>query len=100
LSATGVTLTEAPKRIGGGERHISLRLNHLRTPMRCVGFGFGDDCDGLAGAGGSLDIAYKPVINEYRGMQRVEIQLVDWRPSETAASAASIPNMKAAAVPF
>ena len=82
LSATGVTLTEAPKRIGGGERHIALRLSHLRTPMRCVGFGFGDDCEKLATTSGPIDIAFKPVINEYRGMQRVEVQLVDWRLSE------------------
>lgn len=82
LCATGVTLTEAPKRIGGGERHLSLKLSHLRTPMRCVGFGFGDDCESLTAASGPLDIAFKPVINDFRGMQRVEIQLVDWRVSE------------------
>jgi len=82
MCATGVTLVEAPKRIGGGERHLSLRLSHLRTPMRCVGFGFGDDCEQLTAANGPLDVAFKPVINEYRGMQRVEVQLVDWRPAE------------------
>lgn len=89
LCATGVTLAEAPKRIGGGERHLSMKLSHLRTPMRCVGFGFGDDCEPLTKANGPLDIAFKPVINDFRGMQKVEIQLVDWRLSEakTATSA-------------
>jgi single-stranded-DNA-specific exonuclease len=84
LCATGVTLSEPPKRIGGGERHISLKLAHARTPMRCVGFGFGDDHDELAAMKVPLDVAFKPVINDFRGMQKVEIQLVDWRVSETA----------------
>jgi single-stranded-DNA-specific exonuclease len=88
LCATGVTLAEAPKRIGGGERHLSMKLSHLRTPMRCVGFGFGDDCEQLTKANGPLDIAFKPVINDFRGMQKVEIQLVDWRVSEAKPAAA------------
>lgn len=85
LCATGVTLCEPPKRIGGGEKHISMKLAHARSPMRCVGFGFGDDCDEIATAGVPLDVAFKPVINEFRGMSKVEIQLVDWRVSESAA---------------
>lgn len=87
LCATGVTLTEPPKRIGGGERHLSLKLSHLRTPMRCVGFGFGDDAEQLVAAKGPLDVAFKPVINDFGGRSKVEIQLVDWRVSETSTSA-------------
>ena len=83
LCATGVTLAEPPKRIGGGERHLSLKLNHLRSPMRCVGWNFGDDCEQLANQKSSIDVAFKPVINEFRGMAKVEIQLVDWRVSES-----------------
>jgi single-stranded-DNA-specific exonuclease len=40
----------------------------------------------LTAASGPLDIAFKPVINDFRGMQRVEIQLVDWRVSEGQSS--------------
>lgn len=86
LCATGVTLAEPPKRIGGGERHLSLKLSHHRSPMRCVGWNFGDDCEPLANVKGPIDVAYKPVINEFRGMQKVEIQLVDWRVSEVPAA--------------
>ena len=32
-----------------------------------------------------LDIAFRPVINEFRGMRSVEIHLVDWRVSAKAA---------------
>jgi single-stranded-DNA-specific exonuclease len=78
LCATGVQLVEPPKRIGASERHISLRLTQHQTRIRGVGFGCAEWADELAAAG-PLDIAYKPVINEFRGRQSVEIQLVDWR---------------------
>lgn len=84
LCATGVRLAEPPKKIGGGERHLSLKLTQHRTTMRGVGFGHGEWADELAGLNAPLDIAYKPVINEFRGRQNVEVQLVDWRVSEAA----------------
>lgn len=80
LCATNVTLAEPPKRIGGGERHLSAKLVHHRTTMRAVAFGHGDWADELAQLGMPLDVAYRPVINDFRGRQSVEIQLVDWRP--------------------
>jgi single-stranded-DNA-specific exonuclease len=84
LCATGVRLAEPPKRIGSGERHLALKLVQHRTTMRGVGFGCADWADELAAADCPLDIAFKPVINEFRGRSTVEVQLVDWRLSEIA----------------
>ena len=84
LCATGVKLAEPPKRIGGGERHLSLKLSQHQVNMRCVGFGFGDAAEELAGIKAPLDVAYRPVINEFQGRSRVEVHLVDWRVSELA----------------
>src|SRR5262245_31312437 len=86
LCATRVQLVEPPKRIGTNERHISLRLAQQQTRIRGVGFGCAEWADELAAANCPLDIAYKPVINDFRGRQSVEIQLVDWRISQSAAS--------------
>lgn len=86
LCATGVKLSEPPKKIGGGERHLSLRLVQHRVSMRGVGFGFGDQADELSRIDTPLDIAYRPVINEFNGRHTVEVQLVDWRVSEVAGS--------------
>lgn len=82
LCATGVKLSEPPKKIGGGERHLSLRLVQHRVSIRGVGFGFGDQADELSRIDTPLDIAYRPVINEFNGRHTVEVQLVDWRVSE------------------
>jgi single-stranded-DNA-specific exonuclease len=79
LCATGVRLAEPPKRIGAGEKHLSLRLVQGQTTIRCVAWNFGEFADELAAIGGPFDIAYKPVINEFRNRQTVEVQLVDWR---------------------
>jgi single-stranded-DNA-specific exonuclease len=84
LCATGVTVAEPPKKIGGGERHLAVRLSQHRTSLRAVGFGLGDRIEELEHCSGPLDIAYRPVINEFRGRQSVELQLVDWRVSEVA----------------
>lgn len=80
LCAAGVKLAEAPKRMGGGERHLSAKLVHHGCTMRAVAFGHGDWVDELNQLDGPLDVAYRPVINDYRGRQSVEIHLVDWRP--------------------
>jgi single-stranded-DNA-specific exonuclease len=84
LCATGVKLAEPPKRIGASERHISLKLMQQQTRIRGVGFGCAEWADELAAASTPLDIAYKPVINEFKGRRSVEIQLVDWRVTQMA----------------
>lgn len=81
LCASGVTLTEPPKKMGGGERHLSLKVKQHGATMRCVGFGHGEAADELSRISGPLDLAYRPVINDYRGRQNVELHLVDWRVS-------------------
>jgi single-stranded-DNA-specific exonuclease len=59
-----------------------MRLAQQQTRLRAVGFGCAEWADELVAAGCPLDIAYRPVINDYRGRQSVEIHLVDWRVSE------------------
>ena len=83
LCATGVSLSEPPRKIGNGERHLSLKLNQYGVGMRAVAFGWGEAADESAGVQGDLDIAFKPVINDFGGRRSVEMHLVDWRPSRT-----------------
>ncbi len=85
LCATGVRLAEPPKKIGTTERHLQLRLIQNQTRLRGVCFGGGEWCEELAAADAPLDIAYRPVINDFRGRQSVEVQLVDWRVSQASA---------------
>jgi single-stranded-DNA-specific exonuclease len=79
LCTTNVRLLEPPKRIGATGRHLSLRFEQHGVSLRAVAFGGGDWEDDLNGASGPLAVAFKPVINNYRGRQTVEMQLADWR---------------------
>jgi single-stranded-DNA-specific exonuclease len=84
LCASGVQLSEPPRRIGNGDRHLSLKLNQYGVGMRAVAFGQGEAADEIAGIEGDLDIAFRPVINDFRGRRSVEMHLVDWRPARAA----------------
>ena len=83
LCASGVQLADAPRRLGSGDRHISVKLVQNRVPVRAVGFGQGDWFDELSQQQGPIDIAYRPVINDFKGHRSVEIHLVDWRKSQS-----------------
>jgi single-stranded-DNA-specific exonuclease len=85
LCTSDVHLADTPRRMGGGDRHLSVRLEQHNTKLRAVAFGQGDWVEELAQTEGPLEIAYRPVINDYRGRQSVEIHLVDWRPAATPA---------------
>ena len=80
----GVKLTAPPKKIGGGERHLSLQLIQQDIRMRAVAFGGGEWADQLDWETGVFEFAYKPIINEFRGRRNVELQIIDWRKSEVA----------------
>jgi single-stranded-DNA-specific exonuclease len=89
--ATGLTLDETPKKIGGGQRHLSLKLSQHRNSIRAVSFGNADWAEELEKLDGPIDVAFRPVINEFRGRRTVEMQLLDWRASTTAATREASP---------
>jgi len=80
LCCRDVELEEPAKRMGGGDRHLTVRLRQGGKVIRAIAFSCGDWCDELNQAEGRIEIAYRPVINEFRGYRKVEIHLVDWRP--------------------
>jgi len=78
LCTSGVTLAEAPKAIGGGH-HLSLKLSQHGVTFRAVAFGGGHWMDDLVELDGPMDVAFRPVINNFRGRMNVELHLVDYR---------------------
>jgi single-stranded-DNA-specific exonuclease len=80
LCTSDVRLAEPPRRIGSTGRHLALRFEQHGVALRAVAFGGGDWEDDLNGAAsGPLAVAFRPVINDFRGRQTVEMQLTDWR---------------------
>ncbi len=91
VSASGVTLPEPPRAIGAGGRHLSMRLAQHGVTLRAVAFGGGDWADDLAALDGPVDVAFRPVINTFRGRRSVELHLVDWRKTADGAPPVSGP---------
>jgi single-stranded-DNA-specific exonuclease len=79
LCTTDVTLAEPPRTIGNGGHHLALKLTQYGVTFRAVAFGGGDWIDEMADLTEPIDIAFRPVINTFRGRQNVELHLVDWR---------------------
>lgn len=92
-----VELVAPPRPMGAEERHLAFyfrdgRRDGGQRSKRAVGFGFGErfnelcglyeeSCRGGTGAG-LLDLAGRPVLNEFRGERSVEFHLTDFRRSE------------------
>ncbi len=79
LCANSVALVEPPRAIGNGGSHLALKLSQYGVTLRAVAFGGGEWIDDLLALDGPIDIAFRPVINTFKGRQSVELHLVDWR---------------------
>ncbi len=79
MCTSGVTLAAPPKAIGGG-RHLALRVKQHDVTLRAVAFGGGEWAEPLAKLAAPMDIAFRPVINSFRGRRNVELRLIDWKP--------------------
>ncbi|MEM1225230.1 MAG: single-stranded-DNA-specific exonuclease RecJ [Planctomycetota bacterium] len=88
LLTRGIELDGDACTMGQSGRHISMQLRQGSKTIRAVAFGAADWCDDLNAVDGPIEIAYKPVINDFRGYRSVEVHLVDWR-KQTQMAAAS-----------
>lgn len=86
LCCRDVHLDEPARKMGGGDRHLSVKLRQGTKVFRGVAFGNGKWCEPLNECEGPIEVAYQPVINEFGGFRRVEVHLVDWRPATTPAA--------------
>jgi single-stranded-DNA-specific exonuclease len=77
--AGGLQIMGEPRRIGGGERHLSFRVRQTGTNLRAVAFGLGDRLEELISAGGQCCLAFTPRINEWNGMRSIELEVSDFQ---------------------
>lgn len=81
--ATGVHMAEPPQALGNSGRHLSLQLQQHGKRVRGVAFGQAEEwLPQLEQVTAAIDLAFRPVVNEFRGFRKVEIHLVDWRHHE------------------
>ena len=79
FAATRCELVEPPKKIGGGERHLSLKLRQYNKVMKAIAFGKADWADQIAAANGPISVCFSPGLNSYNGYESVDLHLIDWQ---------------------
>jgi single-stranded-DNA-specific exonuclease len=80
FATTRVELAEPPRKMGEGERHLSLRVRQHNTTLRAVAFARGEWAEPIAELRGPFSISFAPSINRFRGTEQVELRLIDWQP--------------------
>jgi len=65
--------------MGASGRHLSVKLSQHNVTLRAVAFGGGDWAEELTALKGPIDVAFRPVINTFRGRRSVELHMVDWQ---------------------
>ncbi|MDA1015655.1 MAG: DHHA1 domain-containing protein [Planctomycetota bacterium] len=78
FAARHVELAAPPRKIGEGERHLSLQLKQYKTRIKGIAFGRADWAEELEAVTGTISICFVPKINSYRGHETVDLHLVDW----------------------
>ncbi|HEV3143495.1 MAG TPA: single-stranded-DNA-specific exonuclease RecJ [Gemmataceae bacterium] len=77
--AGGLQIVGEPRRIGGGERHLSFRVRQAGANLRAVAFGLGERLEELLSAGGHCCLAFTPRINDWNGMRSIELEVSDFQ---------------------
>lgn len=86
LLCRNVEIDQQAKRMGSGDRHLTVKLRQGDKSVRGVAFSAGDWCDELNATEGPIEVVYRPVINEFRGFRKVEVHIVDWRAAKKMAT--------------
>jgi single-stranded-DNA-specific exonuclease len=79
FATTDIELVEPPTKMGGGERHLSLKVRQGSKVLRAVAFGKAEWANDLSRHDGPLSLCFMPQLNSFRGFETVELHLVDWR---------------------
>ncbi|MAT16705.1 MAG: single-stranded-DNA-specific exonuclease RecJ [Planctomyces sp.] len=82
FAATRVELAEPPRKMGAGERHLSLTLHQHGKRIKAIAFGRGDWADEIARTNGRLSVSFAVSINSFRGQSSVQLLLKDWKAEE------------------
>jgi single-stranded-DNA-specific exonuclease len=82
--AGGLEIVGEPKRMGGGDRHLSIRVRQSGASVRAVAFNMGERIEELMSAAGRCCLAFTPRLNEWNGWKNVEVDVSDFQPGERA----------------
>jgi single-stranded-DNA-specific exonuclease len=84
LLAGDLQVVGEPRKVGGGERHLSFRVRQQGRDLKAIAFGMADRADELLSDGGRCCLAFTPRLNEWQGRRSVDLEVRDFRPGPGA----------------
>ena len=79
LACSDVAVAGQPRLMGRGGEHISCYVRQGEGSLRAVGFRMGGIYEEISSGGVVCDIAFTPKLNNFRGVEEVELELRDIR---------------------
>ena len=79
LALRGLTVRQS-RTVGAAGKHLKLVLDVGGRKMGAIGFGLGDRLDQVQ-AGSLIDLCFVPKLDDYTGVERLQLQIVDLRPA-------------------
>jgi single-stranded-DNA-specific exonuclease len=77
-------MVSMPKLLGTSGKHLSVQLTQHGKQMRAIAFGNAEEwMPHFEQLTSPIDVVFRPVVNEFRGFRKVEMQLIDWREQES-----------------
>jgi single-stranded-DNA-specific exonuclease len=73
-----------PRRIGGGERHLSFRVRQQEITLRAVAWSLADRLEELTSAAGRCCLVFTPRFNDWQGHRSIELEVIDFQPGPRA----------------
>ncbi len=75
----GLQVQGTPRKVGGGERHLSFRVRQHGVTLKAIAFGMGERLEELLSAGGECCLACTPKLNEWQGRRTVDLEAADFQ---------------------
>jgi single-stranded-DNA-specific exonuclease len=83
--AGGLQVIGEPKKVGGGERHVSFRVRQETGPQfKAIGFGMADRLDELMSVGGQCCLVFTPKRNQWQDWVSIDLEVIDFQPGPRA----------------
>jgi single-stranded-DNA-specific exonuclease len=79
LLAGNLQVVGEPRKVGGGERHLSFRVRQQARDLKAIAFGMADRAEELMADAGRCCLAFTPRINEWQGRRSVDLEVRDFQ---------------------
>jgi single-stranded-DNA-specific exonuclease len=82
MLSTNLSVVGEPRCVGDGRHHLSFQVKQGDGMRRAIAFGQADRAAELVAHERKCSLVFHPKINEFRGFEQVDLQVIDFRPGD------------------